>query len=124
MQKAPGSCAFAEWLGCRCGFGSCGSYDDDGASRSRCVSGVVGRHVFDGVRRGSGSVDDNVARERAAEEVFKAEILSTLSVAALCRARWLRYRQNRSGRCSRRYLFLLKTPKAKKSWNFADIQRF
>src|ERR1035437_8254407 len=73
MQKAPGSCAFAEWLGC--GFGSCGSYDDDGASRSRCVSGVVGRHVFDGVRRGSGSVDDNVARERAVEEVFKAEIL-------------------------------------------------
>ena len=75
MQKAPGSCAFAEWLGCRCGFGSCGSYDDDGASRSRCVSGVVGRHVFDGVRRGSGSVDDNVARERAVEEVFKAEVL-------------------------------------------------
>ena len=73
MQKAPDSCAFAEWLGC--GFGSCGSYDDDGASRSRCVAGVVGRHVFDGVRRGSGSVDDNVARERAVEEVFKAEIL-------------------------------------------------
>ena len=75
MQKAPGSCAFAEWLGCRCGFGSCGSYDDDGASRCRCVTGGIGRDVLDGVRRGGGRVDDNVAHELSVEEGFVSEIL-------------------------------------------------
>ena len=99
MQKAPGSCAFAEWLGC--GFGSCGSYDDDGASRSRCVAGVVGRHVVDGVRRGSGSVDDNVARERAVEEVFKAEIL--VDVVGNARAQ-IGARVPKVDRCCRRRL--------------------
>ena len=49
MQKAPGSCAFAEWLGC--GFENCGSYDDHGARGRADVARVVGRYVVDGAGR-------------------------------------------------------------------------
>jgi hypothetical protein len=47
LQKAPGSCAFAEWLGR--GFGNCGSYDDYGARGRAGVAGGVGGDVVDGV---------------------------------------------------------------------------
>ena len=47
MQKAPGSCAFAEWLGR--GFGNCGSYDDCGARGRAGAAGGVGGDVVDGV---------------------------------------------------------------------------
>lgn len=44
-------------------------------ARGRDVSCVVGRQVVDGVRRGGGRVDDNIAHELSVEDVFEAEIL-------------------------------------------------
>jgi len=50
-------------------------FDDDGAGGCRRVAGRVGCDVVDGVRRGGGRVDDDVAHQCAIEEVFQAEIL-------------------------------------------------
>jgi len=48
-------------------LGSCGNYDDESASRCRCVTGGIGRDVLDGVRGGGGHVDYDVAHESAEE---------------------------------------------------------